>query len=97
MGSAEMADDVAAHAPAKRVFERAVRREFEAIRVHEAAATRHRAVATVLEQRAARDSNHGTREASLHLAELCRARAAAALDRAEEARTRLREDGVDPN
>jgi cysteinyl-tRNA synthetase len=95
-GSAEMADDVVAYAPAKRAFDRAVRREFEAIRLHEAAASRHWAAATVLEQRAARDSNHAKREMSLRLAERCRARAAAALNRAQEARNRLRDEGIEP-
>jgi hypothetical protein len=91
-----MADGVVEHAPSRRVFDRAVRREFEAIRLHEAAASRHQAVATVLEQRAARDSNDAKREMSLRLAETCRARAVAALNRAQEARNRLREEGIEP-
>lgn len=73
-----------------------LRRKFEAIRLHEAAASRHWAVASVLEQRAARDRNDGKREMSLRIAELCRARAAAALNRAQDARSRPHEEGIEP-
>lgn len=96
-GLAEMANDPVAQAPARNAFERAVRRELEAIRVHEAAATRHGAVATILEQRAVRCESGPEHEASLRLAELCRTRAAAALNRAEGARSRLRDEGVELN
>lgn len=74
---------------------RAVSRELDAIAIHEASAARQTELAIVFEDRAAVSRDTNAREWALHLANEWRAKASSALDRAEEARRRLRADGFE--
>jgi hypothetical protein len=76
---------------------RAVRRDRDAIAVHEAAAARHEQTAVAVERCAAVFDDDRVREAALQLAARCRERADAARYRAEAVKTRLRSAGIDPD
>lgn len=91
-----MAQDNFVYPRRNAAFVRAVQRERDAIALHRAAAARHIEAAIIPEHRAAEAEDTRARETALQAADECRARARAALDRAEEARRRLRSVGVDP-
>lgn len=75
-------------------FERAVRREQNAITVHEQSAQHHDRVAQTLRARAGLAVDPGVRAMLMEQAEVVRARAEAARQRAEDVRTRLRREGI---
>jgi len=75
-------------------FQRAVRRERDAIKAHESAAAQQDSAAAILEARAAHESEPD-RVHLLQLASEFRARAAAARERARLARERPRVEGID--
>jgi len=75
--------------------QRAVQRERDAIRAHESAAEQQDSAAALLEARAQHEADPD-RTYVRELASEFRARAAAARERAELARERLRAEGFDP-
>lgn len=84
-------------ASAHEAFERAVAREREAIKRHEAAAVHQDAIASQLEQQALNDKDDLSHDAALDSAAHARRRAQLARDRAATARARLRDEGIDPD
>lgn len=78
-------------------FDRAVEREREAIRHHEAAARQQDTIAAQLEQHALNDRNDVLCDEALDHAARARQRAGLARGRAVRARARLTEEGVDPD
>ena len=78
-------------------LDQAVRREREAIRLHESTAVRQEASATQFDERAADDTDDQERSRSLGRAATARARAVRARERASQARARLLAEGFDPD
>ncbi|HET8660254.1 MAG TPA: hypothetical protein VFM55_14810 [Micromonosporaceae bacterium] len=78
-------------------FERAVRREREAIAAHDRAAQLHDTAGALCEQRALTESDEVRREQLVEQAGLERARALNARMRAARARKRLADEGCDPD
>jgi hypothetical protein len=80
----------------RRVFERAVQRELEAIKLHEQAARHLEQIASQLEDARRGDTVELLRRDAESTAANARLRAQAARDRAAKARERLRQEGIEP-
>lgn len=78
-------------------FQHAVSIERAAIKLHETAAKRQGATADTLEKRAALEADDLTRRRTLDRAAKARIRAQLARHRAEQARDRLRDEGIEPD
>lgn len=84
-----------ARGSAQEAFRAAVRRELEAIELHEEAARRHDDLAAQLEHMARMDKTEELQAEAMTVAANARERAVRARARAEEVRHRLRSEGVD--
>lgn len=87
---------VASRPAASPHFQRAVRRERDAVKAHEAAAEQQDSAATVLEALVQKESDLD-RAHMLQMASDFRTRAAAARRRAQLGRERLRAEGIEPD
>lgn len=91
-----VSEGVASRLAASPHFQRAVRRERDAVKAHEAAAEQQDSAAAVLEGLAEKESDLD-RAHMLQMASDFRTRAAAARQRAQLGRDRLRAEGVEPD